>query len=91
MKKWLRLIKEQKLLLDIINVIIGILLIILAIIYFTHPNNYVIMIAALILAGTVNIINGIKRVMNHNKKSSIGFFVVGGFVYLISIFLIFQL
>jgi hypothetical protein len=63
----------------------------LAIIYFTHPNNYVIMIAALILAGTVNIINGIKRVMNHNKKASIGFFVVGGFVYLISIFLIFQL
>ena len=74
-----------------INVAIGILLIILAIIYFTHPNNYAVMIAALILAGTVNIINGIKRVKNHNKKSSIGFFAVGMFVYLIAAFLIFQL
>lgn len=91
MQKWMSLIKEQKLLLDIINVIIGILLIVLAVIYFTHPNNYAIMIAALILAGTVNIINGIKRVINHNKKSSIGFFAVGVFVYLISILLVFQL
>lgn len=91
MQKWFKIIKEQKLALDIINVVMGILLVLLAIVYFLHPNNYLVMIIVLLLAGTVNVLNGVKRVRDHNKKASIGFFAVGAFVYLIAVFLFLQL
>ncbi|SHO54074.1 hypothetical protein [Anaerocolumna xylanovorans] len=90
MQNLIRIIKEQKLILDIINVVIGILTVILAVIYFLHPKNYGILISVLLLAGTVNVLNGVKRVKDHNNKASIGFFVVGAFVYLMSAFLLFQ-
>lgn len=90
MQKWLKIIKEQKLVLDIINVVIGLLLIILAVVFFLHPDNYVIMVIVMLLAGTVNVLNGVKRVRGNNKKASVGFFAVGAFVYLIAVFLLFR-
>lgn len=88
MDKWLKIIKEQKLAIDIINVILGLILIVLAVIYFLHPGNYLIVAVVMLLAGTINTLNGAKRLKNGSGKASIGFFAVGILVYLIAVFIL---
>lgn len=88
MDKWFKIIKEQKLAIDIINVILGLILIVLAVIYFLHPGNYLIVAAVMFLAGTINTLNGAKRLKNGRGKTSIGFFAVGILVYLIAVFIL---
>lgn len=90
MQNWLKIIKEQRLILDILNVVMGILTVILAVVYFLHPNNYGILVIVLLLAGTINVLNGVKRVKDHHSKASIGYFAVGALVYLMSAFLLFR-
>ncbi|WOO38752.1 DUF6637 family protein [Anaerocolumna sp. AGMB13020] len=84
MNKLITVIKEQKLALDIINVAIGCVIIILAVFYFMDQDNILLMSVVLFLAGTINILNGVKRLKSSNKKNSIGFFAVGVIIYFVA-------
>jgi len=84
MNKLIKVIKEQKLVLDIINVAIGCVIIILSIFYFMDQDNILLMAVVLLLAGTINILNGVKRLKGTNKKNSIGFFMVGIIIYFVA-------
>lgn len=61
MKDFLKLIKENRLYSDILNVVSGILLIITIILFCFFPNNKMVIGLMVLMAGFMNISNGLKR------------------------------
>jgi hypothetical protein len=47
-------------------------------------DNILLMAVVLLLAGTINILNGVKRLKGTNKRNSIGFFAVGVIIYFVA-------
>lgn len=87
MDKWLKIIREQKLVIDILNVVLGILLIIFAVVFLLHQDNYILMVVIMMLAGTINILNGFKRMSGSDRKAGVSFFI-GVFLYLVAVFVL---
>lgn len=84
MIKLIKLIKEKKLMLDIINVILGIILIILCVLLFLIPITLLHIGTIAILAGAMNILNGLRQSTRENtSKSMIFMFIIFGVVLLI--------
>lgn len=77
---WNKIIKDNKLLPDLINVILGIAVIVLFVLVILIPDNYAIMAALMIVAGVMNLSNGFRKARVNGQKGIGMFFGVVGFV-----------
>lgn len=78
--KWNEIIKNNKLLPDLINVILGIAVIVLFVLVILIPDNYAIMSALMIVAGIMNLSNGFRKARVNGQKGMGMFFGIVGFV-----------
>lgn len=72
--KWNEIVKNNKLLPDLINVILGIAVIVLFVLVILIPDNYAIMSALMIVAGIMNLSNGFRK-SRVNGQKGIGMFL----------------
>lgn len=72
--KWSEIVKNNKLLPDLINVILGIAVIVLFVLVILIPDNYAIMSALMIVAGIMNLSNGFRKARVNGQKG-IGMFL----------------
>ncbi|HEX3076966.1 MAG TPA: hypothetical protein VHQ24_08895 [Lachnospiraceae bacterium] len=68
-----KVIKDNKLLLDIINVFLGMIVIVLFVLVIMFPKNLYLMSSLLIVAGIMNLTNGYRKITVFKQKS-IGYF-----------------
>jgi hypothetical protein len=61
MKNLIKIIKENKLILDIVNVIIGIVIVILVILLFLYPDRQYLLVIVFILGVIMNILNWLRK------------------------------
>ena len=59
--KWNEIIKDNKLLPDLINVVLGVVVIVLFVLVILFPDNNAIMASLLIVAGVMNLSNGFRK------------------------------
>lgn len=86
MKRFLELIREKRMLIDIINMVIGVALIILVLILLAYPMKPVLYICAICLAGIMYIMNGFKVMSgNKNKNMAKSMIMTGGIIMVIGI------
>lgn len=83
MSKVEKIIKDNKLLLDIVNVILGIVIIILFILVYLNPHNRYLFFAAFEVSGFMNIVNGIRQIKDNSKKQRGSFFLLSGIIIMI--------
>ncbi len=67
MRKWIQKLKENKLLLDGINVVVGLFMIIAMIVLFT-TGSVISMFVVIWAAGIINIMNGMKMLGKKNQR-----------------------
>ncbi len=67
MRKWIKKLKENKLLLDGINVAIGLVMIIALVVLFT-TESVISLFVVVWAAGLINIMNGLKMLGKKNQK-----------------------
>jgi hypothetical protein len=78
-------------LLDLINTIVGIVLIVSVILIFQNPMNRYAILAACISGGLVNILNGVKQ-MNDPKRKTTGLtFLMMGVIVIVLGFIIIEM
>jgi uncharacterized membrane protein HdeD (DUF308 family) len=75
-----KVIKDNKLLLDIVNVILGIVIIILFVLVFFNPQNKYLFLAAFEVSGFMNIVNGLRQIKDNSKKHMGKFFLLSGII-----------
>jgi len=86
MKKILELLNDLSFLLDIINTVLGIILIILIVLILQHPYSNFMFTAAFIVGGSMNILNGVKLLKDPKKKSiGLSFLLMGIIIIFIGI------
>jgi uncharacterized membrane protein HdeD (DUF308 family) len=79
--KFRKLLKELSLKSDIINLLVGIVLIVSLILIFQNPLNKYAILAACISGGLMNIMNGLKQMKDPKKKTSgMSFLMMGSIV-----------
>lgn len=78
-----KLINDNKLLFDIINVILGIGVIILVILAFLFKNNPIILFVFFMVCGIMNIVNGLKFYKESKKRTMANSFVMLGVIIII--------
>lgn len=78
-------VKEQKLLKDIINVILGIVVIVFIILFLLNPQKVYFLPIALFVGGGMNIMNGILYAKNKEKSKSISYLLIGLIVIIIAV------
>lgn len=77
---WNKIIKDNKLLPDLINVILGIAVVVLFVLVILMPGNYGIMSALMIVAGTMNLSNGYRKARVNGQKGMGVFLGIVGLV-----------
>lgn len=77
---WNKIIKDNKLLPDLINVVLGIVVIVLFVLVILMPSNYILMAALMVVAGVMNMSNGYRKARVSEQKGMGIFFGVVGFV-----------
>lgn len=89
MEKFKRMMKDYKLLLDFINVLLGVIIVILIIGVFMYPQNRIILKAAFFIGGLMNVVNGLK-IRKDNTKQSMGMnlIMIGGIIIFIGAFIL---
>ncbi|NLP35593.1 MAG: hypothetical protein GX359_10485 [Clostridiales bacterium] len=80
MDKIKKLIREFSLSLDIINVLLGILLMIFLILIFTIPHNSLLLFMAFATGGIMNIVNGLKYKKDPKRRNMGMLFILFGFI-----------
>jgi len=84
--KLMRILKDNRLLFDVINVMLGIAIIILVILIMMYPYNKYIRLAAFSVGGLMNISNGLKYLKDSKKKSmGMNLIMVGVFVIIVGV------
>lgn len=78
--KWNEIIKDNKLLPDLINVVLGIAVIVLFVLVILMPSNYGLMASLMIVAGVMNLSNGYRKARVNGQKGMGLFFGIVGFV-----------
>lgn len=78
--KWNKIIKDNKLLPDFINVILGIVVIVLFVLVIIFPTNNAIMASLLIVAGIMNLTNGFRKANVQGQKGMGIFFGIVGII-----------
>ncbi len=88
MNKIIKILKEQKLLLDMVNVLLGIFVIVLFVLLFVHPDNKYFLIAALFIGGLMNVTNGLGKL--RDKKTTVSSYLLftGAIIIIIAVILI---
>lgn len=79
--EWKKFVKNSSLKMDILNVIMGFIVLILFVIVIIQPYNLYAMIGLSIVAGTMNLMNGYRHIENQSKMRKT-FYKVIGFVLL---------
>jgi hypothetical protein len=89
MNKFKNMMKDHKLMLDFINVLLGVIIVILIIGVFMYPQNRFIVKAAFLIGGLMNVVNGLK-IRKDNTKQSMGMnlVMIGGIIIFIGAFLL---
>lgn len=77
MEKIYKILKENKLFLDVFNVILGVAVIVLIVLLFINPENSVFLFSALLTGGFMNIVNGLLHLQKRNKAMSLVLIVMG--------------
>jgi len=89
MNRLRKLLKDISLKSDIINVIVGVVLIVSLIIIFQNPYNRYAILIACISGGLMNILNGLKYRKDPKKKTmGMSFLMMGVIVMLLGIYII---
>jgi uncharacterized membrane protein HdeD (DUF308 family) len=70
MNRFIKYIKEKKLIFDILNVILGIILIILCVLLLLFPITFLHIGAIAIIAGIMNILNGLRKSSRESTSRS---------------------
>ncbi|MBE5966759.1 MAG: hypothetical protein E7255_07295 [Lachnospiraceae bacterium] len=88
MDKLKKLIKEFSLSYDVINLLLGTVLLIFLVLVFRYPGNRLFLLIAFTSGGFMNIINGLKFKKNSKKKSmGMSFILFGMMVIFIGFFI----
>ena len=69
MKKLLKYLKDIHLNYDVMIIFLGIALVVLLILTFINPGSRLIMLAAFVSGGLLNVINGLKIVNDKNRRN----------------------
>ncbi|MDD3174210.1 MAG: hypothetical protein PHF63_11260 [Herbinix sp.] len=91
MNKFKKLIKEFSLKSDIINTIVGIILIVSLIFILQNPRNHAAILTACISGGLINILNGFNLMKNPKKMSTGMSFLMMGIILIVLGFIIINL
>lgn len=89
MKSFLKLIKENHLIVDVLNVLAGLLLLITIVLFCLFPGNRIVIGLMILLAGVMNIGNGIKRYQDKKTKGlGISLITLGICIFVIGIYIV---
>ncbi|WP_455715916.1 hypothetical protein [Anaerosporobacter sp.] len=77
---WNKIIKDNKLLPDLINIVLGIAVIVLFVLVILKPSNYALMASLMIVAGIMNLSNGYRKARVNGQKGIGLFFSIVGVV-----------
>lgn len=69
MERIYKIIKDNKLLLDIFNVVLGVIVIAFIVLLFINPDNEYFLGGAFGVSGLMNITNGLRQIKVKHKKS----------------------
>lgn len=88
MSKLLKRLMKNNLIMDTINVILGIALIVFVFLLALFPNNQYILLIAITIGGLMNISNGVKMI-KQKKKSNMGmtFLMMGVMLIILGVFI----
>lgn len=81
-KDFMNEIKKKKLVSDLLNVILGIIMVVLIILFVLFPGQGIILVLLFIMAGLMNIQTGLANFRKPNKRSSAMCFLVLGVIIL---------
>ncbi|WP_310601806.1 hypothetical protein [Anaerosporobacter sp.] len=85
--KWNKIITDNKLLPDLINMILGVAVIVLFILVMLEPSSYGLMSALMVVAGIMNLSNGYRKYkVNGQKAMGIFFGMVGFAIFIFGIY-----
>lgn len=87
-KAWMGVVKENHLALDILNVLLGFLVIILLIVVVIKPYNMIAMSALMIVAGAMNLMNGFRPIAGRSKIRKALYIGIGSLLFVYGLFLI---
>ncbi len=89
MDKLKKLLKEFSLKSDVINTLVGIVLIVSLILIFRNPYNQYAILAACIAGGLMNIMNGLKLMKDPKKKTAgMPFLMMGSIVIILGFIIV---
>lgn len=91
MDKLKKLLKEFSLRSDIMNAIVGIVLIVSLILIFQNPNNRYAILVACISGGLMNILSGLKQMKEPKRKTTGLTFIMLGVIVIFLGFVIMRL
>jgi len=82
-------IKKHKLLLDILNVILGVIVIVLIVLVLINPKNQYLLAATFCVGGLMNISNGLIQINDKQKKvTSISLIAIGIIIITVGVLII---
>lgn len=89
MKNFIKLIKENNLIIDVLNVLAGLLLIITLVLFCLFPGNRIVIGLMILVAGIMNIGNGLKRYQDKRMKGlGISLITLGICIFVIGIYML---
>lgn len=89
MKNFIKLIKENNLIIDVLNVLAGLLLIIILVLFCLFPGNRIVIGLMILVAGIMNIGNGLKRYQDKRMKGlGISLITLGICIFVIGIYML---
>ncbi|WP_167955415.1 hypothetical protein [Anaerosporobacter faecicola] len=78
--KWKEFIRANKLLPDIINVVLGLVVIVLFVLVIVIPDNYGLMAALMIVSGLMSMSNSLRKSKVEGQKRMCVFYGIVGFI-----------
>jgi len=78
----LKKLREQKIIFDILNVVLGLTIILLLILTFIYQENKYLLITAFYVGSIMNLMNGAKKLLEDKKKTGIYFIVVAVLIFI---------
>ncbi len=94
MNKVIKFLKDKKLVLDVLNIAIGVLLLIFIILIFLNPSNAFYMLGTVLLGGFMNMLNGLKHVRSTNrgkKNMGMSMILIGAVIMILGMFFYLQI
>lgn len=89
MKKLVKIIKENHLILDVLNVLLGLALIVTVVLFCMFPGNKIVIGLMILLSGFMNIGNGIKRYQDKTSRAmGMALITVGACILMIGVYVL---